>query len=172
MALVIFLRAVNVGGHQTFKPSALAKALAAYDVTSIGAAGTFVAKGKATEAQLRKAITSTLHFTPGIMVVDGDDILALLKVNAMAAPADGAGRFLTVMAKPLASRPRLPIAVPEGDDWQIQIVAVKGQCVLSLRRATGKRQLYANEIVEKTFRASATTRNWATLEKICDVVSG
>lgn len=171
MALVIFLRAVNVGGHQTFKPSVLAKALSAYNVTSIGAAGTFVAKGKATEVQLRKAIANALHFTPEIMIVDGAEITALLKVKAMAEPEDGAGRFLSVMAKPLVSKPRLPIAVPEGDDWQIQIVAVKGQCVLTLRRPVGNRQLYANEIVEKTFNASATTRNWATLEKICDVVS-
>lgn len=171
MALVIFLRAVNVGGHQTFKPSALAKALATYDVTSIGAAGTFVSKGKATEAQLRKAIAKALHFTPEIMIVDGDDISALLTVKAMAEPEDGVGRFLTVMAKPLASKPRLPIDVPDGDDWQIRIVAVKGPCVLTLRRPVGNRQLYANEIVEKTFKISATTRNWATLEKICDVIA-
>jgi hypothetical protein len=29
MALVVFLRAVNVGGHQAFQPAALAKKLAA-----------------------------------------------------------------------------------------------------------------------------------------------
>lgn len=172
MALVIFLRAVNVGGHQTFKPSVLAKALASSDVTSIGAAGTFVAKGKATEAQLRKAIAGALHFTPEIIIVDSNEISALLKIKAMAEPEDGAGRFLTVMSKPPASRPRLPINVPDGDDWQIKVVAVKGQCVLTLRRPVGKRQLYPNEIVEKTFKTSATTRNWATLEKICGVIAG
>ena len=36
-ALIIFLRGVNVGGHKTFRPSLLAKEMADYDVTSIGA---------------------------------------------------------------------------------------------------------------------------------------
>ena len=44
MAFVVFLRAVNVGGHQTFRPSVLAKELSEYDVVNIGAAGTFVVR--------------------------------------------------------------------------------------------------------------------------------
>ena len=46
MALVVFLRGVNVGGHKAFQPTVLARALAALDVKSIGAAGTFVVRGK------------------------------------------------------------------------------------------------------------------------------
>lgn len=172
MALVIFLRAVNVGGHQTFKPSVLAKALAEYDVTSIGAAGTFVARAKVSESQLRKAIAHTLNFAPEVMIVSGTEICDLRKVKAMAEPEDGIGQFLTIMSNPLASRPRLPINVPDNNDWQIRIVTVKGQCVLTLRRPSGRRQLYPNEVVEKTFKTSATTRNWATVEKICDVLAG
>ena len=43
-ALVVLLRGVNVGGHRTFSPSALARSLSAYDVVNIGAAGTFVVR--------------------------------------------------------------------------------------------------------------------------------
>jgi uncharacterized protein (DUF1697 family) len=172
VALVLFFRAVNVGGHQTFKPSILARALAEYDVTSIGAAGTFVAKGSASEARLRKAMEDVLHFKPEIMIVNGDELSPLLKIKAMAMPDNGIGRFLTVMATPPSVKPRLPFSVPEGEDWQIRIVAVKKQCVLTLRRPAGKRQLYPNEVVEKTFNISATTRNWETLEKICNVLDG
>ena len=39
MALVVFMRAVNVIGHRTFRPPALAKELAAFDVVNLGAAG-------------------------------------------------------------------------------------------------------------------------------------
>ncbi len=39
MALVVFLRGVNVGGHRTFRPSLLARALSRYDVVNVGAAG-------------------------------------------------------------------------------------------------------------------------------------
>jgi hypothetical protein len=41
MALVVFLRGVNVGGHKAFRPSALAGALADFDVVNVGASGTF-----------------------------------------------------------------------------------------------------------------------------------
>ena len=41
MALVVFLKGVNVGGHKTFRPSVMARELQ-LDAVSIGAAGTFV----------------------------------------------------------------------------------------------------------------------------------
>ena len=44
MASIVFLKGVNVGGHRTFRPSVLAKELAAYDVVNVGAAGTFVVR--------------------------------------------------------------------------------------------------------------------------------
>ena len=44
MALVVFLRGVNVGGHKTFRPAALARELAALDLVNVGAAGTFVVR--------------------------------------------------------------------------------------------------------------------------------
>ena len=44
MALIIFLRGINVGGHRKFRPSLLAKELGAYDVVNVGAAGTFVVR--------------------------------------------------------------------------------------------------------------------------------
>ena len=44
MALVVFLRGVNVGGHRTFRPSVLARELGDYDVVNVGAAGTFVVR--------------------------------------------------------------------------------------------------------------------------------
>jgi hypothetical protein len=36
MALVVFLRGVNVGGHRTFRPSVLAKELSDHDVRRAG----------------------------------------------------------------------------------------------------------------------------------------
>ena len=42
MALVVLLRGVNVGGHRTFWPAALAGQLKHLGAVNIGAAGTFV----------------------------------------------------------------------------------------------------------------------------------
>lgn len=45
MAPIVLLRAVNVGGHKTFRPGALAKELAAWDAVNVGAARTSASYG-------------------------------------------------------------------------------------------------------------------------------
>ena len=57
MALVVFLRGVNVGGHRTFRPSQLVKELADFDVVNIGAAGTFVVRKPGSQAKPQVAPT-------------------------------------------------------------------------------------------------------------------
>jgi hypothetical protein len=42
MALIVFFRGINVGGHRAFRPSVLAKELGLYDAVNVGAAGTLV----------------------------------------------------------------------------------------------------------------------------------
>src|SRR5437879_10042074 len=42
MALIVFFRGINVGGHRAFRPSVLAKELGIYDAVNVGAAGTLV----------------------------------------------------------------------------------------------------------------------------------
>ena len=53
MALVVFLRGVNVGGHRTFRPSLLAQELKQYDVVNVGAAGTFVVRRPGASSRFR-----------------------------------------------------------------------------------------------------------------------
>ena len=53
MALVVFLRGVNVGGHKRLRPSILAKELSHYDVVNVGAAGTFVVRKPGSRAKFR-----------------------------------------------------------------------------------------------------------------------
>ena len=62
MALVVFLRGVNVGGHRTFRPSVLARELSDYDVVNVGAAGTFVARRPGSRANFRDALQRKLPF--------------------------------------------------------------------------------------------------------------
>jgi hypothetical protein len=40
MALVVFFRGINVGGHRSFRPSLLAKELSIYDAVNFGAPAT------------------------------------------------------------------------------------------------------------------------------------
>ena len=62
MALVVFLRGVNVGGHRTFRPTQLAAHLKHLRAVNIGAAGTFVIPGRVTHAQVRAEVARRLPF--------------------------------------------------------------------------------------------------------------
>lgn len=63
MALVVFLKGVNVGGHRAFLPSVLARALAKYDVINVGAAGTLSCESRRADrscASMRPAVVAAL----------------------------------------------------------------------------------------------------------------
>ena len=62
MALIVFMRGVNVGGHKSFQPSVLAKELAEFDVVNIGAAGTFVVRKKISPTALRDEFLNREEF--------------------------------------------------------------------------------------------------------------
>ena len=66
MALVVFLRGVNVGGHRTFRPSVLAKELSEYDVVNVGAAGTFVVRKPGARAKFRAELRRRLPFVADV----------------------------------------------------------------------------------------------------------
>ena len=169
MASVVFFRAVNVGGHQKFQPSVLAKKLAAFGVVNIGAAGTFVVRAIVGQAQLRAGILRGLPFQPELMICPARAVLALAQGDAFqnTPPGKNLGRFVTVMQKAPSTLPPLPIEQPSGGKWEVRIVAVVGRFALSIRRLG---ETYSNAVVEKHFGVSATTRNWNTIESICRIL--
>jgi uncharacterized protein (DUF1697 family) len=75
MALVVFLRGVNVGGHRTFRPSILARRLSGYDVVNVGAAGTLVVRNAGSKAKFRAALLRKLPFKAEVMLCDGPDLI-------------------------------------------------------------------------------------------------
>ena len=169
MSSVVFFRAVNVGGHQTFQPGKLAKELAEFGVVNLGAAGTLVVRENVSETRLRDEILRRLPFKPELMICPGRDVLALARGNWHAdAPAGKEfGRFVSVLQKAPRAKPRLPIEQPTGAKWEVQVVAVTDRFALSIRRL-GK--TYSNAVVEKHFGVPATTRSWNTIETIREVL--
>ena len=169
MASVVFFRAVNVGGHQKFRPDNLARELAEFGVVNIGAAGTFVARENVSQAKLRDAILRRLPFRPELMICPACEVLALAGGKCFAdEPVEkDVGRFVSVLQKAPRVKPPLPIEQPAGAKWEVRIVAITGRFALSVRRLG---QTYSNAVVEKHLGVPATTRNWNTIETIRDVL--
>jgi hypothetical protein len=134
MALVVFLRGVNVGGHKTFQPSVLAKDLAEYDVVNVGAAGTFVVRKPISQAKLRAELLRRLPFEPQIMICSGHDVIDLVSMDPFAGGPAGPDivRFMSVLAKRPQVPPGIPISLPAGDDWLVKIIAVRGRFAFGL----------------------------------------
>jgi len=169
MASVVFFRAVNVGGHQSFQPSALAKELAEYKVVSIGAAGTLVVREDVEPEKLREEILRRLPFEPEMMICPAKNVLALVRGHWFdeASVEAGTARFVSVLQKAPDVKPPLPFEYPPGPKWEVWLLALTDRFVLSVRRI-GK--TYSNAVVEKHLRIPATTRTWNTLQSIRKVL--
>src|SRR6202034_4449733 len=77
MALIVFFRGINVGGHRAFRPSVLAKELAIYDAVNVGAAGTLVVRKPGVRAKFLAELRRKLPFEATIAFCDGRDLLRL-----------------------------------------------------------------------------------------------
>ena len=84
MGHVVFLRGVNVGGKNVFRPAELVKALARLDVVNVGAAGTFVVRGKASATAISRAVLAQLPFEPALVMVKASEVLELVESEPFA----------------------------------------------------------------------------------------
>src|SRR6478752_491753 len=101
MALVVFIRGINVGGHRTFRPSVLARGLGDYGVVNVGAAGTLVVRKPGSRAKFRAALLRKLPFESEVVLCDGRDLMRLETENPFAAepsPSDVV-RFVSILSK-------------------------------------------------------------------------
>jgi uncharacterized protein (DUF1697 family) len=171
MALVVFLRGVNVGGHRTFRPTVLAKALSAYDVVNVGAAGTFVVRKPGSKAAFRAALARQLPFETEVMICDGRDILRLETESPFAARAseDGIVRFVSVLARAGQESTRVPIALPSTGEWLVRVIACEKQFIFGEYRRHMKTIGYLGQM-DKLFGGRATTRNWNTILSIVRIL--
>jgi uncharacterized protein (DUF1697 family) len=165
MASVVFLRAVNLGGRNVFRPAALARALAHLDVANVGAAGTFVVRKAVGNATLRAEVLRSLPFEAEIMICAARELIDLVDTEPFprASSDKSVRRFVSVLAKQPRTLPRLPLIRPEGDAWQVRLVGVEGPFALCLWRRGRGTMLYPNEVVEKVLGVRATTRSWNTI---------
>jgi uncharacterized protein (DUF1697 family) len=173
MALVVFLRGVNVGGHRRFRPSVLARELSAYDVVNVGAAGTFVVRRPGSRAKFRAELLRKLPFQTEVVFCDSRDILSLERENPfgeeLARPETV--RFVSILAKSGGVPPSLPISLPPKGRWLVKLIAARDRFVFGAYRRDLKTIGYLGQL-DRLFGGRATTRNWNTIMAIVRILKG
>jgi len=171
VALVVFLRGVNVGGHRTFRPTTLTKQLAHLGALNIGAAGTFVIRQPVTQAQLRAELASRLPFETEIVISPGSEILRLMSHHHFAGQPIGPDlvRFVSVLSKRPRSTPSMPMSFPASGRWLLKILGRDKRFIFGLYRRHMKVVGYLGTF-DRLFGVPVTTRNWNTMTTIARVL--
>jgi uncharacterized protein (DUF1697 family) len=173
MALVVFLRGVNVGGHRRFRPSILAKELSDYDVVNIGAAGTFIVRKPPSRAKLHAELRRKLPFEAGIVLCDGGDLIRLETENPFAGQPSSPEvvRFVSILSQAGSVRASLPVTFPSARRWLVRVTAAEGQFVFGMYRRHMKTIGYLGQI-DKLYGVPGTIRNWNTIMSIVRILKG
>jgi len=171
MAIVVFLRGVNVGGYRTLRPSLLAQELAAYDVVNVGAAGTFVVRKPVSRAHFLAALRRKLRFDAQAAFCPGRDLIRLEAGNPFGAEPSSPGlvRFVSVLSRTCPRRPRLPIVIPADGEWFVQILGLRNRLAFGVYRRHMKTIGCLGQI-DKLLGAPATTRGWSTILSVLRIL--
>src|SRR5271155_622413 len=136
MALIVFFRGINVGGHRAFRPSVLAKELSIYDAVNVGAAGTLVVRKPGLRTKFLAELRRKLPFEATIACCDGRDLIRLEMDNPFGAdppPADVV-QFVSILSQAGRRGVSLPIVLPEGGEWLVRIMGSKNRLVYGVYR--------------------------------------
>ena len=172
MALVVFLRGVNVGGHRRFRPSTLAAELKHLGAVNIGAAGTFVIRTSITRAKLRTELLRRIPFETTIAICDGREVSRLIDsepYRGERARTDVV-RFISVLTEPSRLRPAMPITFPPRGKWLVKILARNG-CFIVGQYRRDMRTIGHLGGIDRLFGVPVTTRNWSTIASIGRVLA-
>lgn len=172
MALVVFIRGMNVGGYRTFRPSMLARELSAYDVVNVGAAGTLIVRKPGSRAAFTSELRRKLPFTVELSLCDSRDLIQLEAEQPFRAepPHPELIPFVSILSKPVRKEVSLPIAIPEGGEWFVRILGAKKRLVFGVYRRRMKSIGYLGRL-DEIFGASATTRGWNTIVSVVRILN-
>jgi len=172
MALIVFLRGINVGGHRTFRPSVLVRELAAYDVVSVGAAGTLVVRKPGSRTKFIAELRRKLPFETEVAFCDASELIRLERENPFGAEplSQDLVQFVSILSKPRRSKASLPIAFPGGEEWFIRIMGARSRLIFGVYRRHMRTIGYLRQI-DEIFGAPATTRSWSTMLSVLRILN-
>ena len=171
MALVVFLRGINVGGHRKFRPSVLARELSAYDVVNVGATGTLIVRKPGARAKFIAELRGKLPFEAEVAFCNGTDLVRLEAENPFGPEPSSPDvvRFVSILSKTVRDKVSVPIAIPETGEWFVRIIAAKNRLVFGVYRRHMKTIGYLGQI-DNLFGVPATTRSWKTILSVLRIL--
>jgi uncharacterized protein (DUF1697 family) len=171
MALVVFLRGINVGGHRTLRPSILAKQLGAYDVVNVGAAGTLVVRNPGPRSEFLSTLRRKLPIEAVVSFCDGRDLVRLEMQHPFKSEQRSRDlvHFVSVLSKAGRRKASVPAVIPEDGEWFVRIIGSRSRLVFGVYRRHMKTIGYLGRI-DEIFGAPATTRSWNTVLSILRVL--
>lgn len=171
MALVVFFRGINVGGHRRLRPSILAAELSAYDVVNVGAAGTFVVRKPGPRANFLQELRRKLPFNAEVACCDARDLIRLEADNPFGAepPRPDMVQFVSILAKPGRRKVSIPMALPEAGEWFVRIMGSRNRLVFGVYKRHMKTIGYLGQL-DAVFGAPATTRSWSTIQSVVRIL--
>jgi hypothetical protein len=171
MALIVFFRGINVGGHRAFRPSLLAKELGRFDAVNVGAAGTLVVRKPESRAKFLAELRRKLPFDATIAFCDGGDLIRLERDNPFGTepPPTDVVQFVSILSEAGRHRVSLPIDLPERGEWLVRIIGAKNRLVYGVYRRRMKTIGCLGQI-DRIFGARATTRGWSTILSVLRIL--
>jgi uncharacterized protein (DUF1697 family) len=172
VALVAFLRGINVGGHRRLRPAALAAELDHWDAVNVGAAGTFVIRAPIGRRQVRTEIAKHLPFPCDIAICDGRDVSRLLSKDPFSGHRIGPDivRFVGVLSRSSRMTPNLPVNLPARERWLVKVLMQDGPFIVGLHRREMK-VIGALAGLDGMYGTPVTIRGWNTMNQIARVLS-
>lgn len=172
MALVVFLRGVNVGGHRTFRPAVLARQLGHLDVVNVGAAGTLVVRRPVTRTALRAELARRLPFDAEAAICEGREILGALARSPFAAQRARADqvRFVSILLRRPRAAPPMPARLPSSGTWLVKILAAENRFVFGVYRRHMQTIGYLGKL-DRVCGGPVTTRNMNTMDAVARLLA-
>jgi uncharacterized protein (DUF1697 family) len=169
---IAFLRAINVGGR-VVKMDALKEMLALPGIKNIS---TYIQSGNvifdsdgeknALEKKIEKKLLATLGYEVTTIIRTIPEIAEIIKRNPFGKPAEDMGLHVSFLS-----------AVPEADavkqllvmQNELEQFRVSGtEAYILVRKGGYGETKFSNTFLEKKLKIEATTRNWATVNKMLE----
>jgi len=174
---VALLRGINVGRAKRIAMAdlrALVESLGYEDVRTLLNSGNIVfsvpakAKGDAA-SRIEKAIETKLGLSSRVTVITAAELDTIVKENPLLEIAENPSRFLIAVLNDKGDRTRLEPLLKE--DWAPDALAL-GERVAYMWCPGGVLESRLADSVGRVLRDGVTTRNWATILKLHDLIQG